>query len=172
MSAFIAVKEELIIKGALDEGLESCGQGKSSQVQSAGSLSWTHNPWKASFWRTICAFALNLAIVYGVYLTFPEKGFSILAAILLFGMTLTLFVPVRYELTDEGVAVYFLGTRSFRAWSHYRNFYLHKEGVFLTSMPKPSGLDPFRGHFLKYFQNKDEVESFVRAHIKRTEAST
>ena len=78
-----------------------------------------------------------------------------------------MLVPIRYEFSKKGVTVFFLGTRSFRSWSHYRNLYVHKDGVFLTSMKKPSGLDPFRGHFLYYGGNRDEVVGYARRYIKR-----
>ncbi len=110
---------------------------------------------------------MNLAVVAVVYFTFPGAGYTILAFVLLFGATLSMLVPIRYRLDAKGVTVFFLGTRSFRPWSHYRNYYVHKNGIFLTSMSKPSGLDPFRGHFLYYRDNRDEVIDYVKRNVKR-----
>lgn len=130
-------------------------------------LQWRHSPWSERPLKTWALLAVNLAVVAVVYFTFPEKGFAGLAILLMFGMTLSLLVPIRYEFNDKGVTVFFLGTRSFRPWAHYRNFYVHKDGVFLTSMKKPSSLDPFRGHFLYYGGNRDEVVDYARRSIKR-----
>jgi len=102
-----------------------------------------------------------------VYFTFPEKVFVLLALVFMFGATLSMLVPISYRFDADGVTVFFLGTRNFRRWEHYRNCYVHQNGVFLTSMPKPSGLDPFRGHFLLFAGNREEVASYARERIKQ-----
>jgi len=137
------------------------------RIDANGTLRWRYSPWSKRPLKTWALLAVNLAVAAVVYFTFPEKGFAGLAILLMFGMTLSMLVPIRYEFNNKGVIVFFLGTRSFRRWAHYRNFYVHKEGVFLTSMKKPSRLDPFRGHFLYYGGNRDEVVDYARKHIKR-----
>ena len=137
------------------------------RIDAVDVLRWRHSPWSKRPLKTWALLLVNLAIVAIVYITFPEKGFTGLAVLLMFGMTLSMLIPIRYEFSRKGVTVFFLGTRSFRRWEHYRNFYVHKEGIFLTSMKKPSGLDPFRGHFLYYGNNRNEVVEYARRQIKR-----
>ena len=84
----------------------------------------------------------------------------------LFGMNLTLFVPTTYRLDSEGVTVRYLGTTGFRKWGHYRNYYFHDTGVHMTTMPQPSRLDPFRGHFLRYSNNREAVNAYITEHMK------
>jgi hypothetical protein len=94
-------------------------------------------------------------------------AWGFMAALLLVGMTATLYLPVRHRLDDKGVTVWMLGVPNFRAWSHYRNHYFHDNGVYLTSLPQPMPrLDPFRGHFMRYGGNRAEVEAYVREHLK------
>jgi hypothetical protein len=93
-------------------------------------------------------------------------AWSGLGFLLLFSFTAVIYLPVRYKLDNNGVTVTFLGAASFRPWKHYRNFYVHGTGVHLTTMPKPSGLDPFRGHFLQYSGNREAVVSYIKAHVK------
>jgi len=90
---------------------------------------------------------------------------SMISLLLLLGMTSTIYLPVRYKLDERGVTGYFLGVPTFRDWRHYRNFYVHENGVHLTTMPKPSPLDAFRGHFLQFYGNRDEVVAFIEAHM-------
>jgi hypothetical protein len=85
----------------------------------------------------------------------------------LLGMTLVLFTPVGYRLDERGVAVRFMGVSSFRPWEHYRNFYPHARVVHLTTMPRPSRLDPFRGHPLQFSGNRDAVLEYLGEHIAR-----
>lgn len=90
---------------------------------------------------------------------------SLISLLLLLGMTTTIYLPVRYKLDERGVTGYFLGVPTFRNWRHYRNFYVHQNGVHLTTMPKPSPLDAFRGHFLQFYKNRDEVVKFIEEHM-------
>ncbi len=92
-------------------------------------------------------------------------GWGGISLVLLLVMTATLYLPIRYRLDEKGVTVFFLGAPNFRKWGHYRNFYQHDTGVHLTTMPTPSALDPFRGHYLRYSNNRDEVAAFIKAHV-------
>jgi hypothetical protein len=130
-------------------------------------LRWRYDPWRARPGRTWALLAVNFAVAAVVYFTFPEKVFVLLALVFMFGATLSMLVPISYRFDADGVTVFFLGTRNFRRWEHYRNCYVHQNGVFLTSMPKPSGLDPFRGHFLLFAGNREEVASYARERIKQ-----
>lgn len=140
------------------------------QVQ-PGSLSWIYNPWSEQPQKTLTVFAINCAAILLVAYSYrgdpAVNWFVFLAALFMFGMTLSLLVPIRYVLDEKGVTVRFVGVPSFRQWQHYRNVYVHKNGIFLTSMRKPSGLDPFRGHFLLFTgENRDLVVSYAKRHIK------
>jgi len=130
-------------------------------------LEWTHHPWKAAPLKTVVLLAVNLGVTTIVYFSFPEKVFALLAFVVMFGSTMSIYLPVRYRFTRKGVTVFFLGVPSFRPWQHYRQAYVHGNGVFLTSMPRPSRLDPFRGHFLKYADNGEEVVEYVRRFIPK-----
>jgi len=135
-------------------------------------VTWAFNPWRANWRRPAAALAIELffAFLGGFSFTWPDwwpamLGWAFLGLLLLLGMTSTVFLPVRYRLDARGVTVFFLGVAGFRGWEHYRNFYPHDTGVHLTTMPQPSALDPFRGHFLRYAENKLEVDRYVQDHM-------
>lgn len=90
---------------------------------------------------------------------------SLISLLLLVGMTGMIYLPARYKLDEKGVTGYLFGVPTFRTWRHYRNFYMHENGVHLTTMPKPSPLDAFRGHFLQFYGNRDEVVAYIEAHM-------
>jgi len=138
----------------------------------ADALSWVYNPWRANWRRPAVALVLELliAVLAGVSFTWPDwwpamLGWGGIGFLLLVGMTMSLYLPVRYTLDDKGVMVRFFGAPSFRRWEHYRNYYPHDSGVHLTTMPQPSALDPFRGHFLLYDGNKREVDAYIAHHM-------
>lgn len=92
---------------------------------------------------------------------------GVFSAMLLLAMNASLYLPVRYELNEQGVRVEFMGVPSLRRWEHYRNYYAHERLVHLTTLPKPSALDPFRGHSLLFSGNREEVLGFIGERVKK-----
>jgi hypothetical protein len=95
-------------------------------------------------------------------------AWSAISLLFLLGMTLVIYTPVGYTLDARGVTVRFMGVDSFRPWEHYRNFYAHARVVHLTTMPRPSRLDPFRGHPLQFSGNRDRVLAYLGGHIAKS----
>jgi len=147
------------------------------QVGSEHTLHWYYNPWRAKWQRPAAALSISVAVaaIAGYTFTTPDwwpqaLGWGGLSLLLLLGMTAVLYVPVGYRLDQRGVSVRFLGVPQFRPWDYYRNFYVHETGVHLTTMPQPSPLDPFRGHFLQYGAKgtkvtRDEIVAFIEARM-------
>jgi uncharacterized membrane protein YwaF len=138
---------------------------------SNGPLIWSYNPWKERAGLTWALCGVNCAVSAIAYISLIDDPsvivFALLAALCMFGMTLSLLVPISYRMDERGVTVSFLGTNSFRPWSHYRNIYVHSNGVFLTSMDRPSKLDPFRGHFMLIQKdNREKVTTYARQYIQ------
>lgn len=46
--------------------------------------------------------------------------------------------------------------------SMFRSFYPDKRGVLLSPFTRPSRLENFRGVYVRYDGNKDEVDAFVK----------
>jgi hypothetical protein len=158
------------------------------QGATAEALVWAVSPWATNWRRPAAALALCVfvALLGGFAFTYPNYsveglaaaelaardnwwismiGWSGLSLLLLLGMTATIYLPVRYKLDAGGVTTSFLGIPQHRSWAHYRNFYVHETGVHLTTMPRPSRLDAFRGHFLQYAGNRDEVVAFIERNM-------
>ncbi len=130
-------------------------------------IKWSFKPWKEHPLRALAVIIINLAITLLIYFLYRDLVMTDFAFLVMFGMTLTIYIPVTYLLDDAGVTVIFLSVKSFRPWSHYKNCYFHENGVFLTSLPKPSRLDPFRGHFIRFSKDRELISLFIKSHLKK-----
>jgi hypothetical protein len=70
--------------------------------------------------------------------------------------------PVRHRLTVRGAEVRSAFSASSISWSQVRKCYLLPDGVKLSPLETPSRLEVFRGVFLRFADNQDEVLEFVR----------
>ena len=85
-----------------------------------------------------------------------------LAGVIFMGALSTFFFPTKYELSKDKVKVKYLFTSVAKEMSMYRTFYPDKNGVLLSPFTRPSRLENFRGLYVRYHRNKDEVDTFVK----------
>ena len=55
-----------------------------------------------------------------------------------------------------------LFTRQEKGWKNYKSFYVDKNGILLSPFKKPSRLENFRGVYIRFHKNKEDVINFVR----------
>ena len=129
---------------------------------------WRSWPVVDDFPRSLLLVAVVLAVSVGVTVSFHRLGYGWLAALIL-GIGLSrYFLVARYELDTNGVLVRFLGQSQRMEWQDVRRVLVHREGVHLSPFAQPSRLDSFRGVFLRFADNADEVTRFVEQHTGPT----
>jgi hypothetical protein len=128
----------------------------------ADSISWVSHPAKARRLATTLVVIFLLA-VYILVFEITHSMLMVILAILLFTMSLsTFFFPTRYEVTAEKVTIRYLFTTVQKDMSSFRSFFPDKNGVLLSPFVGPSRLENFRGIYLRYHQNKAEVDEFMK----------
>jgi len=102
------------------------------------------------------------AVFFVVYMISHSIWMVLLAGAIFMGSLSTFFFPTRYEISKDKIKVKYLFTSVVKDMSMYRSFYPDKNGVLLSPFTKPSRLENFRGLYIKYHRNKDEVDAFVK----------
>lgn len=124
-------------------------------------LVWVSHPAKIKKKASIAVIlfiVLVMAIVY--YVTYSP--FMVFLALLLFtGSLSTFFFPTRYEIDRNEVIVKYLFSSVKKNMNTFRSFYPDKNGVLLSPFPKPSRLENFRGLYIRYHENKAEVDAYI-----------
>lgn len=113
--------------------------------------------------------ALLVLIILGapapVALAFETPAFGFLTAVLLTASMSRYFAPTRYALLQEHVLIAHLGARRTTPWCRFRRRAVLPDGVFLSPFARPHRLDPFRGCFLRFHDNRDEVIAYVETRL-------
>ncbi len=128
-------------------------------------LSWSTHPAKARPLITTLVILFLLVLAVLVYLLTYSAIFAVIAALILYGSLTQYFTKTAYEFTDTKVRVKYVVNKIEKEWAQYRSYYADKNGVLLSPFPGPSRLENFRGLFIRFAGNKDQVMEIVRQKI-------
>ncbi len=125
------------------------------------SLSWVCHPAKIKKKAAVLTILSVIVILVIVYLATGSPFMVFLAVLLFTGSLSTFFFPTHYEIDKNEIRVKYLFTKVKKDMSAFRSYYPDKNGVLLSPFPKPSRLENFRGLYVRYHQNKPEVDAFI-----------
>ena len=129
-------------------------------------LRWSTHPIKRSAKISILVILLLFVIWLLVYLTTFSPLLTVLSVVIMLGSLSPFFLPTYYELDEKKVRVKFFFNTKEKEWSTFRSFYVDKNGVLLSPFEGPSRLENFRGLYVKFNQNREEVVDFVKSKIQ------
>jgi hypothetical protein len=128
-------------------------------------LEWRCHPMKRRPWVSVAVTLFIFLLAFMVYVLMESKFFTILALILLFASLAKFYFPTEFRLNREGVAVKTTTQTLHKEWSLFRSYYPDKNGVLLSPFVRPSRLESFRGLYLMFNNNRDEVVEFVKRYV-------
>lgn len=129
-------------------------------------LIWTSHPLKRNKRNTVLVILFLILAPLIVLIATNSLFFVFLSLIILLGSLASFFLPTTYELSQDKIRVRFFINKKEMDWDKYRSFYVDKNGVLLSPFEKPSRLENFRGIYIRFEQNKDEVVNFIKSRIK------
>ena len=130
-------------------------------------LEWTCHPFKRKPLVSVAVILFIVAISVTIYLTTYSRLFTILGLVILLMSLAKFFFPTRFKLSDRGITIKTTTQSLFKDWKIYRSCYPDKKGILLSPFVEPSRLENFRGLYVMFEGNGDEVTSFVRVRIRR-----
>jgi hypothetical protein len=148
------------VRGNVEEHKKMNGQMSSETV-----LKWSTHPVRKKAWISILVVLFLFVIWALVYLATLNLFFVAFSVVVLLGSLSSFFLPTYYELDNEKVKIRFFFTLKEKKWGMFRSCYVDKNGVLLSPFEKPSRLENFRGIYIRFNQNKDEVVDFVKSKI-------
>ena len=129
-------------------------------------LAWTSQPAKARPRVAIAVGVFIVALVYLSYVLTESPLFAVVAALILWGSLSQFYLRTTFEFTEQKVKVKYVVNKIEKDWSQYRSYYVDKNGVLLSPFIRPSRLENFRGIYIRFANNRDEVVAIVKSKIR------
>jgi hypothetical protein len=96
------------------------------------------------------------------WLVFANPLLALAAIAIVIASVAEFLFPIHYRLTERGAEMRYGLSRSLIDWPQVRKCYLFPDGVKLSPLRVPSRLEAFRGVFLRFADNREQVLEFVR----------
>lgn len=132
------------------------------------SIEWVFFPIKEKPEKGAIGILILLFVFFFSAWYMENLAFGGIFSLAAFFSLLNLFFPTRFTLTDDGVKKRLLGIVQFKEWKHFKSFYTDKNGVLLSPFESTYWLENFRGMYLNFSGNREEVIEFVKAHIEES----
>jgi hypothetical protein len=139
----------------------------STQKDTGAVLEWRCHPAKRRPLVSIAVSLFVIVVAMSVFYSTDSRAFTVLALVVMLASLAKFYFPTSYQLSDETVTIKTTTTTISKPWSQYRSFYPDKNGILLSPFAEPSRLENFRGLYLMFAGNRDEVIAFAQAHIDR-----
>ena len=129
-------------------------------------LQWRCHPLRRKPWVSIkVSIFVILVGVLVYYATDNSKAFATLALVVMFASLAKFYFPTSYKLTERNVIVKTTTQTLTKDWSIYRSFHPDKNGILLSTFARPTRLENFRGLYLMFSENRNEVIEIVKDRI-------
>jgi len=134
-------------------------------------LSWRYHPAAKDKART--ALVASVILAFGFFVLWYSQSiiFAFLAVLILTASLGVFFFPTKYTLNEDGLTVEFLGTKQLKKWSGFVRAEPEKNGIFLSPFARKNFLEHYRGIFVRYDGNKEEVDRFVLNALSKKETN-
>ncbi len=106
----------------------------------------------------VVCIVLTYFITYSVFMT-------ILGGVILIGALTGFYFPTRYTFYDDYFLVKSTTQTIKKEWTLFRSYYPDKNGILLSPFGRPTRLENFRGVFVRFENNREEVIALVKSKI-------
>ncbi len=142
------------------------------KVKQEAELSWTAHPMKRKPLVTVMVSAFILLCAMLVYYIIDSRGFAILAAVVLFASLAKFYFPTTYFFTPDAIYVKTTTQTLRKPWSLFRSYYPDRNGVLLSPFLEPSRLENFRGLYVMFEDNRQDVMAYIKNRAKPAESDS
>jgi len=130
---------------------------------------WTVFPMRENPARGILFWVIVIVTIWAVYWNVGSLFLTFVAAFMLLGSLTSFFLRTTYRIDENGAGFRRFIFKKLVGWSRIRSVNDEQSGIFLSPFPVKSKLENFRGIFLPYRNNRDNVIEIMRKYVPDVE---
>lgn len=139
--------------------------GGQSPKPKAQSLSYVVHPMGESVGKAVFFWLVVIFTLWAVWWNLQSILMTAVAGVILIGALASFIFPTTYRLDEAGASHSRLTGAGSIEWKRVRSVADEKEGLFLSPFPTRSRLENFRGLYLPYRGNREEILTAVRGYV-------
>jgi len=157
-----------------DKNIPDADGAPTEEIDEGETLSWKCHPVKRKPLVSMAVTVLILIVGVAVLYIMQNGFFAVFSMVVMFAALAKFYWPTSYRLSDRRIMIKTTTQTLYKDWSIFRGCFPDKNGVLLSPFAEPSRLENFRGLYIMFDNNRDEVIAFVKARIggKHLEGST
>jgi hypothetical protein len=136
------------------------------------SVRWQSWPLRDDPLRSLLLLAALAGLGALVWWVTGESYLGLLAAAAMAVALWRYFVPVTFEVGEQGIDRRRFGRQRHLAWEAIRQYETGPDGLLLLPRRDVSAMDYFRGQFIPWTTHRDEVLALVEKHLGRKEGTS
>jgi hypothetical protein len=137
-------------------------EAEREEASSCARLEWTCHPARRQPGKAVAAGVFSLACAVAAAVWTGVVFWGIFFFVVLAVSIAPFYLPTRFVLDDKGVEKVYLGVPQRRSWSQFQSWYRDRNGVLLSPFPRPSFLESYRGIYVRFEENEEDVVAFIR----------
>lgn len=142
---------------------------KNSETENEILLQWSYHPFKEKKGRGVIGIVIILAFLVAVYISLSSILWVLFCMLILGLGVMTFYFPTHYKITESNISSRCLINKKSKNWDDLRRYEEAEEGVLLSPMSKPSFLDRFRGLYVGFNKNRDEILEIIKKKLNESD---
>ncbi len=132
-------------------------------------LQWQVFPFGKERKRGVFGLAVIALFCWAVYYNFGEVFWAGLALIILAMVVMPFYAPTLIVFTEKGILSKNFINRKYKTWDSIARWEKGEKGVLVSPFEKSSFLDSYRGIYLMFNDNADDVMKIVKEKLGESE---
>lgn len=146
---------------------ESAGSDEAAAPEDDVELRWAKSLWSREPWKRYVVLGCAVLAAIAGYLMMGHPLHAVIGLVAVLGVTAEFWLPLRFKMDGKGASVRCGFSVTAIEWPSVKRAIRGEEGIKLSPLERSGRTSPFRGVFLRFEGNEDEVRAFVEAHLPK-----
>lgn len=137
----------------------------------ASGVRWVVHPIRRAHKKTALLAVVVVLTAALIYLNTQSVAWTVFSVLVLLLGVIDFIAPMEFHVDEWGVRSRILFYRRRKPWSALRTYHPDQNGVLLSPFSKRSRLETFRGMYIRFADNRQDVMPLIQDRLERIEVA-